>query len=311
LYGTTSEGGGSGCDGSGCGTLFRIGLDGTDYAVVYAFSGGTTDGAHPVAAVIQASDGLLYGTTVDGGAVESRCTLGCGTVFRTSLYGTAFTVVHWFTPRDGIHPEASVVQASSGYLYGTTSTLGGGGSAGCIAPEVLECGTVFQMDLDGVEFNVRHVFSGAPDGNHPHAALIEATDGLLYGTTIFGGGNATDEPRLGIVFQMTPDGNVYRRYWLRKAGGFGTAYPYAALVEAADGNFYLTVRGFPGFKGAVLRMTADGGFTTLYSFSGEEDGGNPQAGLIQTADGTFYGTTSSGGLGRPGLGVVFRLIVRE
>jgi hypothetical protein len=36
-------------------------------------------------------------------------------------------------------------------------------------------------------------------------------------------------------------------------------------------------------------------FTNLYSFTGANDGGNPQAGLVQGRDGSFYGTTYGGG----------------
>jgi uncharacterized repeat protein (TIGR03803 family) len=47
--------------------------------------------------------------------------------------------------------------------------------------------------------------------------------------------------------------------------------------------------------------------TTLYSFTGANDGAQPQAGLVQGSDGYFYGTTSSGGAG--GGGTVFRLTI--
>ena len=51
LYGTTLEGGGSGCGGSGCGTVFK--LDWGDWTPhqLYAFQGGS-DGAKPNAGLI-------------------------------------------------------------------------------------------------------------------------------------------------------------------------------------------------------------------------------------------------------------------
>jgi uncharacterized repeat protein (TIGR03803 family) len=73
LYGTTYEGGGTGCGGSGCGTVFSVDPATGAETVVYAFSGGS-DGANPVANLI-AVKGALYGTTEGGGAY------GYGTVF--------------------------------------------------------------------------------------------------------------------------------------------------------------------------------------------------------------------------------------
>lgn len=46
-------------------------------------------------------------------------------------------------------------------------------------------------------------------------------------------------------------------------------------------------------------------FVTLYSFTGGADGGQPEAGLIQDAEGNLYGTTKVGGAAN--LGVVFKL----
>src|SRR5260370_41987896 len=45
----------------------------------------------------------------------------------------------------------------------------------------------------------------------------------------------------------------------------------------------------------VFGLQAGVVFTNLYSFTGTNHGGNPQAGLVQGSDGNFYGTTSGGG----------------
>jgi uncharacterized repeat protein (TIGR03803 family) len=80
LYGTTSEGGGTGCAPyAGCGTAFEIGPSGTE-TVLYRFTGGA-DGALPNGALAGLDD-KLYGTTGAGGM--GSCFLpvaGCGTVF--------------------------------------------------------------------------------------------------------------------------------------------------------------------------------------------------------------------------------------
>jgi uncharacterized repeat protein (TIGR03803 family) len=137
LYGTTQSGGGSGCGGAGCGTVFKISnLGGTPTeSVVYSFLGGT-DGSSPQASLIQASDGNLYGTTQSGGGTGCGGA-GCGTVFKISnpMSSPAESVIYSFTGgSDGGSPVASLIQASDGSLYGTTSGVGTSGD-----------GTVFKI----------------------------------------------------------------------------------------------------------------------------------------------------------------------
>jgi len=78
LYGTTGAGGSSGCNGDGCGTVFKLTPDGHE-TVLHAFEGGT-DGRGPESQLILDKAGNLYGTTASGGS--SGCNgYGCGTVF--------------------------------------------------------------------------------------------------------------------------------------------------------------------------------------------------------------------------------------
>jgi uncharacterized repeat protein (TIGR03803 family) len=120
-YGTTSEGGGNGCFGIGCGIIYHLGA--TGYRVVYSFLGSPSDGSYPVANLIMDSTGALYGTTEYGG--NSSCDpFGCGTVFKLGDTGKE-TVIHafnWMT--EGGAPRGPLVRDRSGNLYGTTSNWG-------------------------------------------------------------------------------------------------------------------------------------------------------------------------------------------
>src|SRR5262249_18419337 len=77
----------------------------------------------------------------------------------------AYPVLPSFSSSDGANPNARLVQASDGYLYGTTSSGGDGGA-----------GTVFRIDTSG-NLTTLHSFVGN-DGNNPAAGLIEASDGF-------------------------------------------------------------------------------------------------------------------------------------
>ena len=71
LYGTTLNGGGSGCEGYGCGTVFRVSPDGSE-TVIHSFKGGK-DGALPQGGLMTDGAGNLYGTTVNGGSKGCDC----------------------------------------------------------------------------------------------------------------------------------------------------------------------------------------------------------------------------------------------
>jgi len=80
----------------------------------------------------------------------------------------------------------------------------------------------------------------------------------------------------------------------------------ATLIQAADGYLYGTGNlGGENNFGVIYRADTSGHVTPLYSFTGGTDGFAPQAGLLQAADGEFYGTTSFGGAG--GAGTVFKM----
>jgi uncharacterized repeat protein (TIGR03803 family) len=88
------------------------------------------------------------------------------------------------------------------------------------------------------------------------------------------------------------------------------AYPYGQLVQGTDGNFYGTAEEggnlvcSNGGCGTVFKITPGGQFTLLHSFGGS-DGEFPVGGLVQGADGDFYGTTEQGGASS--IGTVFKI----
>jgi uncharacterized repeat protein (TIGR03803 family) len=133
--------------------------------------------------------------------------------------------------------------------------------------------------------------------------VIQGRDGNFYGTTSQGGPFGEGE-----IFKMTPEGSVrvlYSFFCSQTECPHGSG-PVGALVQATDGNFYGTrySGGVYGINyGTVFKLTRGGKLMTLHSFDGT-DGTNPFAGLVQAADGAFYGTTSGGVfLG----GTIFRL----
>jgi uncharacterized repeat protein (TIGR03803 family) len=271
-----------------------IAVSAQTFTTLHSFD--NTDGAYPYPALVQATDGNLYGTT-NGGGVN-----GGGTIFKISPSGTLRTLYGFCSESgctDGENPVGGLVQANNGDLYGTTT--GGGANGG---------GTIFKISPGGT-LTTLYSFcskSGCTDGDYPNAALVQATDENLYGTTYEGGTKGG-----GTIFKISPGGMLTTLYsFCPQSGCTDGSYPVAALVQATDGNFYGTTSG-PNFQGTVFKITPSGALTTLYSFcaqSGCTDGANPQAALVQATDGKFYGTTSLGGTNCAsigGCGTVFQI----
>ncbi len=277
FYGTTASGGAF-----FQGTVFRMTPSGA-ITVLHSFNSFSSEGAVPVAGLVQGSDGNFYGTTALGGQHFQ------GTVFRIDATGN-LTTLHSFSgsPNDGSNPVAGLVQGSDGNFYGTTPSGGAHFQ-----------GIVFRISQGGTHA-VLHSFAGYPaEGGVPFAALVQGSDGNFYGTTAVGGAHFK-----GTVFNIDAAGSLTTLHSFNGSPEEG-ANPVAGLVQGSDGNFYgTTALGGTHFRGTVFNIDATGSFTTLDSFTGSpSEGALPFAGLVQGSDGNFYGTTVLGGA--HGAGTVF------
>jgi uncharacterized repeat protein (TIGR03803 family) len=147
FYGTTL-GGGTGNDGAGAGTFFKITPEG-QLTTLYDFCSqpDCTDGKAPNA-VILATDGSFYGTTFAGGNQTSTCSFnGCGTIFKITSAGE-FTTLYSFCAEtncpDGSAPQAPLTQGTDGNLYG--SAAAGGATTNC-SDGSTGCGTLFRLSV--------------------------------------------------------------------------------------------------------------------------------------------------------------------
>jgi len=258
------------------------------------------------AALIQAADGNYYGTSGS-------------TVFKMDSAG-AVTTIYTFCSSgscpNGSGPQSSLIQGSDGNLYGTTQT---GGAYGY--------GVIYRLSPSGT-LTVVHSFCSSltpdgacVDGNAPRS-LIQGNDGNFYGVTGDGGIGGTNSFQscadenvggCGTVFKVTLGGTFTTIHNFCVATNCTDgAYPVEqSLVQGSDGNFYGTTAGGGAYDdgGEVFVISSTGTFSVLYSFCSDtgtcQNGVLPDAGLVQGADGNFYGTTAEGGNGNGG--TVFKI----
>ena len=340
LFGLASSGGNNGCFRQGCGTVFKIkpALVGNPFGatatptIIYRFQN-KSDGSSPVA-VIPDGQGGLYGSTQNGGVVTSECDSGCGMIFHLAPPAPgrtdwSYTVIYRFKGgRDGEFPVGRLVMDKQGALYGLTSNGGGGNACAAWAFQP-SCGVVFQLQpMNAAKTvwreTVLYRFTGGRGGGIPNGELaIDPASGTLYGTTWYGGHNATTDC-CGIVFRLTSpaqEGGDWRFTTLFRFSGADGSGPAGALALDKGVLYGATTFGGAFGHGAVFRLTPPASRdapwinTTLHSTSFAE-GDRLESGVTRAADGTLYVVGHNGGnktgampaCAQHGCGTVFKLV---
>ena len=286
LYGTTTQGGPD----DNYGTFFEYDIRNSEFTVLVDFNG--ENGAAPQGNVIEADNGKLYGMTTEGGTSFDtippgnyiKCT-GWGTLFEYDLSTSSHKILHNFMYEDGILPKANLMQATDGFLYGTTS--GGSNTQN-------RKGTIFKYDIENDTLLVLFSFADTTGGS-PFSTLIQASNEKLYGTarTEGKGGSA-----YGTLFEydvISRSYTVLHNFYGGNNGYPDGLYPESGLLQAEDGKLYGVTGGggVPRLSKGVIysydinTLTFERQFSFPYSSS---VGAWPNSRLIQAANGNLYGT---------------------
>ncbi len=305
LYGTTYYGGTN-----NDGTVFAINTNGSDYNLLHSFNyGNASDGAYPYFGNLVQSGSTIYGAAYQGGTND------VGMVFAINTDGTGFTNLYSFTyasssdsytNSDGAYPYSTTLALSSGgTLYGAATYGGTNGT-----------GTIFAINTNGTGYTVLHTFSPTvnignstytnSEGAYPVSGLT-LSDGILYGTTYFGGTNGG-----GTVFALSTNGGT-----VTVLHAFGTApqaspdtnsdgaFNYCGLILSGSTLYGTSTFGGTNGHGTIFSVNTNGAFSLLHTFSAlnsgsNSDGAYPYIGNLILSGNTLYGTAEEGGSGTNG-----------
>jgi len=259
LFGTTTQGGAR-----GGGTVFEVAAGSNTITNLASF----TSGYNSRGGLVEDNSGNFFGTTAYGGASNA------GTVFEMAAGSGTITTLATFNGTNGANPVGTLVEDSSGNLFGTTYV--GGVSNG---------GTVFEVAAGSGTITTLAQFDGTGEygGYSPEAGLVEDSSGNLFGTTGYGGPNYD-----GTVFELTiPTPTVA----LGLSRSFFNEHGASATVTATLSNVYTqNVTVALGFSGGAVNGTD-------YSASGTNY--NPSTGVLTIPVGSTSGTVTLTGLNNP------------
>jgi uncharacterized repeat protein (TIGR03803 family) len=216
------------------------------YTEVYALPGGTTT----TGLMLKASNGLLYGVSQRGGIND------LGYMFSYNTATSAFSLLYDFNTVNGTLPQAGLIQASNGLLYGLAAYGGAN-----------DKGVLYSYNTTNSTFTKLFDFVQST-GENPSTPMIQGSDGKLYGVTMTGGGSYT-----GALYSFDPTSNNYSvLHNFSASDGYN---PRSFPTEATTGVLYgATSAGGANFKGTIYKYDLiNSTFTKLvdgtndYSFS--------------------------------------------
>jgi uncharacterized repeat protein (TIGR03803 family) len=272
IFGATSQGGTN-----NNGTLYEYNPSTNVLTKRRDFS--TADGRFPLAPLVEADNGRLYGLAGSGG------TNGQGTLFEFNLSTNTFTKKIDFAGTNGNTPYPGFVKAANGKLYGMTN---GGG--------VSNVGVVFEYDVASntltkkLDFFLDPATGKGLNGMVPTSNFTLSSTGLLYGTTSQGGSAGA-----GVIFEYNTSTNSYSKkidFFYSPNG----SYSFGGLAQAANGKLYgMTQIGGVNDEGALFEFNPNGNvYTKLYDFN-STSGNYPTGSLAAAPDGKLYGMTPNAG----------------
>ena len=235
------------------------------------------------AAMIEDSNGNLFGTTTGGGLN------GNGTLFELSYnaaaktYGPVTVLANFNYATTGASPQGRLVENAGGDLFGTAIS---GGQYGL--------GTIYELPAGSNQIIALASFNGV-NGAGPSGDLVQDKSGNLIGTTQNGGPSWTGPGTgNGTVFELRVFSSTITTL-ASFGGGTNGASPMGGVLADSSGNLFGTTDlGGSANDGTIFEVKKGTGSVTILHQFNLNDGANPLGGLIEDNSGNLYGTTLNG-----------------
>jgi uncharacterized repeat protein (TIGR03803 family) len=218
------------------------------------------------------SQDVYYGMSVQGGEYNS------GTIYEFNKTTDQVNVLHDFKKNIGKTPMCGFIEHSNGMLY----TI--------VRDDYYGRGVILELDPIDEKISKTILISGNTseysDDIYGQGDFIIGSNGNLFTATLTGFGEIIEfnpiNEEIIIHYQFSQD-----LAWK----------PNGSLVEGINENFYgVTMYGNTLAPGVLYRFNkASGLFDVLYHFN-NNNGFNPNGGLVIKNDSLIYGTTLNGGL---------------
>ncbi|HTB81860.1 MAG TPA: choice-of-anchor tandem repeat GloVer-containing protein [Opitutaceae bacterium] len=293
FYGTTKYGGSA-----NDGTVFQMTPTG-GLTTLLSFDG--SNGANPIAGLSQDSSGNFYGSTTGGGASN------VGVIFQVIVPPQVAPPT--FSPDSGTYNNAQAVAISTitsnatiRYTTDGSTPTETNGTIYAGAPVNIGTTTVLQAIAYESSFINSGVTSATYVINLPPAAAPVFSPAA--GTYTNAQKVTIKSPLGGASIRYTTDGST-------PTEANGTLY--SGPVNLGRTTMLKAIASKSGFADSpvtsglyLINSSPAASLNVLYDFAASNNAGiNPTAALVQGGDGSFYGTTSSGGSG--GYGTIFQL----
>lgn len=218
----------------GNGLIFSIDSAGTQFTKLYEFPN-RLSGINPQPTLLAASDGKLYGTAMGGSGFH-----GAGVLFRYDIATQTYQKLFDFNgASQGFGPKGDLLESEPGIIMGTTWAGGNDAITDSFPSQDMVyngTGVLYRYTIATGTYQRLHKFDGELGGKKPNGGLVKGRDGLIFGTTQYGGkfSATSGATRGGLLYSFNPANGKFSR--LHDFNSNGANLPQFSLTLTNDGR---------------------------------------------------------------------------